>query len=163
MRVTKIKTNTKKYKSNSIDSKIKSLEGKIRKLKKQKVKAKNEETISIARVYAKDLRSRATTAERKFLEVAKAKGLSLKFQYPIFISTATEIEKFYIADFCDTKNKIVFEIDGEYHYSEEQSNLDATRTKALNKKGYRVYRITNNDVFAGKSTALLYKAYHNFE
>jgi len=52
----------------------------------------------------------------------------------------------YIADFVSLKNRLVIEVDGEYHQLPEQQMLDAERTKYFERKGYRVIRFTNYEV-----------------
>ena len=108
-----------------------------------------------------ELVSRATPAELKFKNVIELKRLNIRFQYRINIMCrgGRRIKKVYFADFCDTKNKLIFEIDGEYHNDEDQIVKDSIRTKDLNNAGYKVFRITNEDVMNGKSTSFLYKAY----
>lgn len=114
----------------------------------------------IAKEINKELKDRATPAEVKFKEIAKLKNLNLKFQYRINIySKNGRIRKFYFADFCDTRHRLIFEIDGEYHNTVEQAKKDKQRTRALIKAGYKVFRITNTEVLAGKSTNFLYHAY----
>lgn len=137
---------------------IKSLEAEIRAIKrKQHNKAMN----SIAKDFQRKLYNNMTPAELKFKHIAELKGLKLECQYKIDIKHKKEIKKFYIVDFCDTINKIVFEVDGEYHNTKEQRTKDYYRTKDLESLGYKVYRITNEEVYQGLTTALLYKAYRN--
>ena len=149
----------KNKKSSNIQSQIVSLQRRIVKLRKEKKAAKNKETASVAWKYADNLKHKATEAELKFLQIVRQKKLDMIFQCPIYISKRGEIKKFYIADFCDKSHKIVIEIDGEYHFTPEQIALDNERSEAIKKKGYVVYRITNEDVFNGKSTGLLYNIY----
>lgn len=136
---------------------IKELEAEIKALKrKQHNKAMN----NIANEFRKKLYDNMTPAELKFRHIAKLKGIDLKCQYKIDIKYKKEIKRFYIVDFCDTANKIIFEVDGGYHNTVEQRKKDYFRTKDLRTLGYRVYRITNEQVYKGLTTALLYKVYH---
>lgn len=117
-----------------------------------------------AQSYAKELRENATEAELRFMEIAKRKGLKLDFQVPIRIKSAYNQKTgkmgiFYIVDFLDKKKKIVIEIDGWYHNNWEQREKDTIRTRHLKEHGYKVFRITNEDVFAGRTTAFLYTIY----
>lgn len=105
------------------------------------------------------MKEAATNAELHFKEVAERKGLNLEFQVPVYIKYKKAIQRFYIVDFMDKEHKIIFEIDGEYHDTYEQKKKDWFRTRDLNSLGYTVYRISNNDVFLGKTTAFLYKIY----
>jgi very-short-patch-repair endonuclease len=109
-----------------------------------------------------------TDAEREFTRLTESKGLKLRFQYQINIlgdrgRKQGRILKFYIADFCDTKNMIIFEIDGGYHTTKEQKLKDFHRTKDLNRLGYRVIRLTNEEIFNGVAEETLYAAYSNLK
>jgi very-short-patch-repair endonuclease len=52
----------------------------------------------------------------------------------------------YIVDFYCAKAKLVIELDGGGHYSEQQTAKDETRTKALENMDLTVVRICNLDV-----------------
>ena len=52
----------------------------------------------------------------------------------------------YIADFVSLKNRLVIEVDGEYHQTSAQQMDDQYRTNYLQSKGYRVIRFTNQQV-----------------
>ena len=52
----------------------------------------------------------------------------------------------FIADFYCHKAKLIIEIDGSQHYSEEGLQKDAFRTGILERYGLRVIRITNNQI-----------------
>ena len=52
----------------------------------------------------------------------------------------------YIADFVSLKNRLVIEVDGEYHQTSAQQMEDQYRTNYLQSKGYRVIRFTNQQV-----------------
>ena len=121
----------------------------------------NQGMHAAAKPFQEELLERATDAELKFMHIAKLKGLDLKFQYRINIlcKNGRRIKRFYFADFCDRIHKLVFEIDGGYHFTEEQQKKDVQRTKDLRRMGYKVFRITNSEVFAGKTTEFLYKIY----
>ena len=68
----------------------------------------------------KSLTREATVPELRFKDVAEKLGLNLKFQQRIDIFVGRRIKKFYFPDFLDRKNKIIFEVDGGYHFTEEQ-------------------------------------------
>lgn len=139
-----------------ITSKIKELEEEIQILKDIQHNAGMK---GIAKELNKELREKATDAELKFKNIAELKNLKLKFQYRIDIIKGHRIKKFYFADFCDTKNKMIFEIDGSYHNTAMQQKKDLKRTRDLCKLGYRIFRITNEEVFSGKTTNFLINAY----
>ena len=52
----------------------------------------------------------------------------------------------YIADFYCAKAKLVIELDGGGHYTDEQAAKDAVRTADLEEMGLTVLRICNTDV-----------------
>jgi len=52
----------------------------------------------------------------------------------------------YIADFYCARLKLIIEIDGSQHYTEEVKNYDDNRTKAFNRFGIDVIRFSNYDV-----------------
>ena len=60
----------------------------------------------------------------------------------------------YIVDFL-VLDIIVIEIDGGYHSTEEQKKKDEERDEWLRSYGFIVYRITNEEVFDGKSLDIL--------
>ncbi len=53
----------------------------------------------------------------------------------------------YIADFACRDAKLVVEIDGATHSSDEEIAADNRRTEFLEKHGFRVIRFTNEAVF----------------
>ncbi|MBQ4075046.1 MAG: endonuclease domain-containing protein [Clostridia bacterium] len=52
----------------------------------------------------------------------------------------------YIADFYCGKAKLVIELDGSQHYTDENMRKDDERTEFLEEMGLRVLRILNGDV-----------------
>ena len=53
----------------------------------------------------------------------------------------------YFADFVCRDKKLVVEIDGATHSTEEELRNDARRTEFLRGNGYRVVRFSNEDVY----------------
>ena len=130
-------------------------------LKEVKTKIHNQSMLAVSSGFQKELLEKATSAELKFKHIAELKKLPLHFQYQINIinKEGTRIERFYFADFVDKRYNLIFEVDGEYHYTKEQRKKDFIRTKDLQKLGYKIFRISNTDVLEGKATEFLYKAY----
>ena len=88
--------------------------------------------------YAKNLRSDMTDFEQKIWYYLRAKrfmGLKFKRQVPI---------ENYIVDFLCTDKKLIIELDGSQHF--EQAEYDQHRDEFLENKGYRIVRITNNEM-----------------
>ena len=52
----------------------------------------------------------------------------------------------FIADFYCAKLKLVIEVDGDSHYTDNGLLYDKERTEILEKYGLKVLRFTNNDV-----------------
>lgn len=52
----------------------------------------------------------------------------------------------YIVDFVALKQHLIIEIDGEYHFDEEQQAKDLEREKYLQSAGFKTIRLTNKDV-----------------
>jgi crossover junction endodeoxyribonuclease RuvC len=89
---------------------------------------------------ARDLRRKATPAEVllwRHLRSA-AMGASFRRQHPIGP---------FFTDFCCTSLKIVIELDGGQHA--DRADYDAARSAFLERKGYAVIRVWNNDVTEG--------------
>ncbi|MDY0871561.1 endonuclease domain-containing protein [Dongia rigui] len=86
---------------------------------------------------AKALRRDMTAAEKKLwshLRNRQIDGAVFRKQVPIGP---------YIADFCCLKADLVVEVDGGQH---DESKSDSVRDAWLNKAGYRVLRVWNNEV-----------------
>ncbi len=87
---------------------------------------------------AKALRKNMTPWERH-LWYDFLRGYPVRFQRQKAIGN-------YIADFYCAKARLVVELDGGGHYTAEQAQSDAIRTKALEAMNLRVLRICNLDV-----------------
>ena len=55
----------------------------------------------------------------------------------------------YVVDFACVSLRLVLEVDGPSHGDVEQATFDTKRTADLERWGWRVARITNDDVYAG--------------
>ena len=65
-------------------------------------------------------------------------GLKFVRQYPIGP---------YYVDFVCRERRIIVEIDGATHGTEEELAYDAQRTGYLHTQGFRVFRVNNGDVY----------------
>lgn len=89
---------------------------------------------------AKILREKETNAEKLLWEKLKGnqlEGIKFRRQHPINL---------YIADFYCHKCRLIIEIDGEYHFSDDQRIKDEERTKMLEFNDLHVIRFTNEEV-----------------
>ena len=91
--------------------------------------------------YRRNLRKRLTPSEASLWSLLKNRQVfELKFR------RQTSIEN-YIVDFYCAEYKIVIELDGEPHFTEEQANKDQKRDKRLKELGCKVLRYENLVVF----------------
>ena len=87
---------------------------------------------------SRNLRNNMTPQEKKlWYQHLKTYPVRFNRQRPIGV---------YIADFYCSKAKLVIEIDGSQHYTEEGIAYDENRTIALNHFGVDVIRFTNSDI-----------------
>jgi|SRR5579875_962416 very-short-patch-repair endonuclease len=94
----------------------------------------------LSRDRARSLRASATVAEGRLwqhLRNRRLKGAKFRRQYPVGR---------YIVDFFCVEARLVVELDGGGHDSEEQRRSDAVRDRYLANRGYRVLRFWNNEV-----------------
>ncbi len=90
---------------------------------------------------ARALRRDASDAERKLWRVLRARSLDgRKFVRQERIGP-------YYADFACREAKLVVEIDGATHSTEEELARDRARAALMTRQGYRVVRFTNIEVY----------------
>ncbi|UWU92713.1 endonuclease domain-containing protein [Bradyrhizobium sp. CB1015] len=100
------------------------------------------------RANARALRRDPTDAERILwseLRAGRLNGASFRRQVPI---------ENYIADFICHAAKLVIELDGGQHFSDEGERADASRSTVLEAKGFNVLRFSNLDVITNRSGVL---------
>ena len=98
------------------------------------MKEYNKENIPLAKM----LRKNMTPWERKL-------WYDFLRNYPVRFQRQKAIGN-YIADFYCAKARLVIELDGGGHYTAEQAEKDAFRTKELESMNLRVLRICNLDI-----------------
>ena len=90
--------------------------------------------------YSRQLRGNMTDAERHLwakIRMKQLKGYQFYRQKPIGD---------YIVDFFCPRAKLVIEVDGSQHFSDEITEYDRIRNEYLSSLGLRVLRFTNTDV-----------------
>ncbi len=88
--------------------------------------------------HARSLRSRLTVPEQRLWRGLRARWLAgLKFVRQMPVAQ-------YIADFACRDRHLIIEVDGESHTG--RSPADRAKQQALESAGWRVVRVTNNDV-----------------
>lgn len=88
----------------------------------------------------KILRKQEVGAEKKLWYKLRADQLGYRFRRQYGIGN-------YIVDFYCPSLKLVVEIDGATHSTEEESKNDIKRQKYLENLGLKVKRYSNNDVY----------------
>jgi len=89
---------------------------------------------------SRQLRDNMTDAERHLwakIRMKQLKGYQFYRQKPIGD---------YIVDFFCPRAKLVIEVDGSQHFSDEMTEYDRIRNEYLSSLGLRVLRFTNTDV-----------------
>src|SRR3954465_8685275 len=89
---------------------------------------------------ARELRRNSPDAERILwseLRDHRLNGASFRRQVPIAN---------YVADFVCHTAKLVIELDGGQHYSDQTEAADAQRSANIEARGFRVLRFSNHDV-----------------
>ena len=97
---------------------------------------------------ARQLCRNSTLAEARLWEQLRAKRLDgVKFvrQHPVGP---------YFADFACRSHRLIVEVDGATHSTEAELEHDGRRTALLQKLGYRVIRITNDEALNGMDEVL---------
>ena len=93
-----------------------------------------------SRPFVQELRQKQTPSKKILWQDLRARrlaGFKFRRQHPI---------ECFIVDFACLSEKLVIEIDGETHLSEEARIYDARRTQYLNRLGWHVLRFSNSDV-----------------
>ena len=103
---------------------------------------------SSLRSKARELRKKSTDAERILwseLRDHRLNGIGFRRQVPI---------KNYIADFVCHSAKLVVELDGGQHFSDQSEHADAARSAVIEARGFRVLRFGNLDVTTNRAGVL---------
>lgn len=90
---------------------------------------------------SREFRKNPTETENIFWQAVRNRRIGgLKFR------RQQVIEGFIVDFFCEEK-KLVVEIDGSFHNTEEQKKIDAHRKAVFEARGLREIRFTNEQVF----------------
>ena len=97
---------------------------------------------------ARVLRANATAAEGKLWHVLRNRNLvGHKFARQVAIDN-------FIVDFLCREARLIVEVDGGTHGEDDERQRDAARAAALERLGYRIFRVTNDDVMRNLSGVL---------
>ena len=97
---------------------------------------------------ARALRKNSTDAERLLWAALcdhRMNGAGFRRQVPI---------KNYIADFVCHAAKLVIELDGGQHFSDQAEKKDAARSAVIEAQGFKVLRFSNQDVMTNRTGVL---------
>ncbi len=95
--------------------------------------------------YNKKLIPRARELRRNMTRQEKHLWYDFLSSFPVRFQRQKTIDNF-IVDFYCHKAKLVVELDGSQHYTEDGLEYDNARTAVLNAYGLRVLRFSNHDV-----------------
>ena len=90
--------------------------------------------------FARKLRRTQTDAERKLWSILRSRqfsGFKFRRQQPIGP---------YIADFVCFETRLIIELDGDQHGSDQRSAYDRARSRFLAKEGFCVVRFPNREI-----------------
>lgn len=94
---------------------------------------------TLLKEYIKENRHSPTEAETVLWEHLRGKSTGYKFRRQHAIGD-------FIADFVCLSERLIIEVDGEYHNDPQQVEYDQIRTRALNAMGYDVLRFSNEEI-----------------
>ncbi|WP_225715522.1 endonuclease domain-containing protein [Bradyrhizobium semiaridum] len=100
------------------------------------------------RANARALRRNSTDVERALWSELRGNtlsGASFRRQVPV---------DNYIADFICHSPKLVIELDGGQHFSDQGERTDAARSAIIEAKGFKVLRFSNLDVLTNRTGVL---------
>ena len=101
--------------------------------------------LSVSLKYNKKLIPRAKELRRNMTKQENHLWYDFLCQYPVRFQRQKTIDQ-YIADFYCHKAKLIIELDGSQHYTEEGEEYDRIRTDILERYGLEVIRFSNADV-----------------
>jgi very-short-patch-repair endonuclease len=106
----------------------------------------NNHTVKSGTKLSRDLRKRSTQGEKLLWEAVrnrKFEGLKFLRQHPIYFEYINKRE-FFIADFYCHQYRLVIEIDGKSHNTQQE--YDKYRTFIINNLSMEVLRIKNEEI-----------------
>ena len=95
--------------------------------------------VAILKENARKNRLVQTDAEKVLWEYLRRNALGVRFRRQFIIGD-------FITDFACIEKKLVIEVDGQYHLTDEQIEEDRKRTYHISQLGYHVIRFTNEEI-----------------
>lgn len=91
--------------------------------------------------FARTLRRNATRAERRLWQGLRREQVAgFRFRRQVILGR-------FIADFACLEARMIVEVDGATHSTDEEIARDAARSAALAAEGFEILRFTNEDVY----------------
>ena len=90
---------------------------------------------------AKRMRKEPTEAESAFWNIVKSDALGVKYRRQHIVGS-------HIVDFICLEKKLIVELDGGYHFTDEQQIEDNLRSQDLKQYGFSILRLTNEEVLS---------------
>ncbi len=97
---------------------------------------------NIMQNHIRELRQNSSDAEKRlwyFLRAKRLNGYKFRRQHPIHP---------FVVDFVCLEKKLIIELDGGQHATQQHYDYDKDRTTFLESQGYQVIRFWNNVVFS---------------
>jgi very-short-patch-repair endonuclease len=91
------------------------------------------------RDFARQLRNNPTPAETRLWFFLRAGNLGVKFRRQAAIGA-------YVVDFVCFSHRLIVELDGPQHITDDGQNYDIRRTEWLSSRGFRVMRFRNQEL-----------------
>ena len=88
----------------------------------------------------KDLMSKTSDAEKAAIRNCELLGYKVVRQQPV-----TTGRKLYFADIYIPLLKLIIEVNGGYHFTDNQKRKDKNRSQGVRRLGYSLFNITNKD------------------
>ncbi|MBO6881326.1 DUF559 domain-containing protein [Winogradskyella sp.] len=104
-------------------------------------------TYKLMKELQQENKKNSTEAERILWESLRGKKLDVKFRRQHIIDE-------FIVDFVNIEKKLVVEVDGGYHNTKEQQEIDEIRTLILKDLGFKVIRFKNEEVIGDIDSVL---------
>ena len=101
----------------------------------------------LLKAFARKNRNNQTNAEICLWQHLRCGALGVKFKRQHIIYD-------YIVDFVCLEKNLIIEVDGAYHYTNEQMTHDAYRTDDLERVGFKILRFANEDVINKTNTVI---------
>ncbi|MEO1032832.1 MAG: DUF559 domain-containing protein [Bacteroidota bacterium] len=104
-------------------------------------------TYKLMKELQQENKKHSTEAERILWESLRAKKMGFKFRRQHIIDE-------FIVDFVNLEKNLVIEVDGGYHNTKEQQDVDEIRTLILTELGFKVIRFSNEQVIGDMDSVL---------